>query len=118
MSVTPASGGKGFAAELALPPDFAGFRGHFAGNPVVPGVCIIAAVLIGAETALGCPLKIARLVSSKFYSPVLPDLRVAMEAAIAPQATGYQVKAKLSADGRKVAAISLLVERHGAGANT
>jgi 3-hydroxymyristoyl/3-hydroxydecanoyl-(acyl carrier protein) dehydratase len=118
MSITPAPGGEAFAAEFAIPPDFVGFRGHFEGNPVVPGVCIIAAVVLGAETTLKCPLKIARVVSSKFYSPVLPNLRVVMEAAIVTQPVGYQVKAGLSSEGRKVAAISLLLKRQGTGATT
>ena len=117
MTVTAGPRGEGFTAEFVLPPDFAGFRGHFVGNPVMPGVCIIAAVLLGAETTLGCPLRIAQMTSSKFYSPVLPNLRVAMEAAISAHESGYQVKAKLSAAGRKVAAVTLLVERRGAEAN-
>jgi 3-hydroxyacyl-[acyl-carrier-protein] dehydratase len=117
MTVTAGPRGESFAAEFALPPDFAGFRGHFAGNPVMPGVCIIAAVLLGAETTLGCPLRLARLTASKFYSPVLPNLRVDLEAAISAHETGYQVKARLSAGGRKVAAVTLLVERRGAEAN-
>lgn len=117
MSITPAQDGQSFAAEFAFPPDFVGFQGHFEGNPVVPGVCIIAAVLLGAETTLKCPLKIARVVSSKFYSPVLPNMRVTMDAAMVTQPAGYQVKAGLSSEGRKVAAVSLLLKRQGTGAN-
>ena len=46
-----AAGEGKFEAELRFDPEFPGFAGHFEGNPLVPGVCLIQAAELLAERA-------------------------------------------------------------------
>jgi len=109
QSVTPLDGGN-FTAEFELAPDFAGFRGHFPEAPVMPGVCIIAAVILAASEAVGSAQKLTRLKSAKFYSPVMPKDRVEIRASIDTAQSPSQVRATLTCGDRKVAKISMFVE--------
>ena len=53
-----AAGEGKFEAELRFDPEFPGFAGHFEGNPLVPGVCLIQAAELLAERALQKPVAI------------------------------------------------------------
>ncbi len=41
------------SADFLFPADFAGFQGHFPGNPILPAIVQLAAVRFLAERALG-----------------------------------------------------------------
>lgn len=51
------TGDNAYSCMIAFDPAFAGFEGHFEGNPVVPGVCLIELVRVHAETVLGLALQ-------------------------------------------------------------
>ena len=51
---------------MIIPADHPALAGHFPGNPIVPGVVLLAAVLELAGT--GC----ARLPSVRFHAPLRP----------------------------------------------
>jgi 3-hydroxyacyl-[acyl-carrier-protein] dehydratase len=68
----PAPGG--YAAEFVFPPDFIGFAGHFPGNPVLPGIAQIMAVL----HACGPGLRLRAVKNCKFLRPVVPGERLSV----------------------------------------
>ncbi|MGE5247061.1 MAG: 3-hydroxyacyl-ACP dehydratase FabZ family protein [Verrucomicrobiota bacterium] len=54
-------------------PGFIGFSGHFPGNPVLPAVVQVCAVVSLAEEEGGKPLRLAAVRSAKFLAPIRPD---------------------------------------------
>ncbi len=67
-----ALGGDVFEATFPLPPDYPGFRGHFPGEPVLPGMCHVALALRAAEAAVGRPLRLLRVDRARFSRKTLP----------------------------------------------
>lgn len=68
-------------AELALqfPPDHPAAEGHFPGNPIVPGACLLSETLRAIESALGCSLAPCEIGFAKFFHPVRPGDRITVE---------------------------------------
>lgn len=59
-------------AKLPFEPGFTGFCGHFDGNPVVPGVCLLVAVEAIASAAWSRKLQVAEVVRAKFTAVIQP----------------------------------------------
>jgi 3-hydroxyacyl-[acyl-carrier-protein] dehydratase len=71
------------AAEARFPSDSNWFSGHFPGNPIVPGVALIALVaeaVIVRERGEGRFLAITGIRRVRFRLPVKPDDTVILEA--------------------------------------
>jgi len=72
-----------YTATLQFPADFPGFRGHFPGNPIVPGVCLISAVeLLARKIADNPALRMTRIIAAKLRVPVLPMVPVQVSATL------------------------------------
>ena len=56
-----------------FPATLTAFRGHFPGEPVLPGVCSIQAALLATEADRGQRLRLAAIRSAKFLAFVPPD---------------------------------------------
>ncbi len=95
-----------FAAEFVFPADFCGFAGHFPGNPVLPGIAQIMAVLhaCGGETP-AVPLAVT---SCKFLRPVSPGERVYVEGKRTASANGVVIAATVRAGDAPCATMRLL----------
>lgn len=63
--------GDGFRCEVTFDGAFRGFEGHFEGNPVVPGVCLIELARIHAEELLKCSLTTTEIGMCRFRRPIL-----------------------------------------------
>ena len=63
----PADGSR--SARFRFPADFVGFQGHFPGQPVLPGICLVLAALALAEAPGGATLRLLEVVSAKFTAP-------------------------------------------------
>ena len=50
---------------------FTGFEGHFEGNPIVPGVCLIEAARVIAEETAGQNLRTLKIAQCRFRRPIL-----------------------------------------------
>jgi 3-hydroxyacyl-[acyl-carrier-protein] dehydratase len=61
------------SATLRVPAKHPALTGHFPGNPIVPGVVILDAVICAAEAWLGASFQVRRLSHAKFLAPLLPD---------------------------------------------
>ena len=51
-------------------------RGHFPGNPIIPGAVLLSAALQAIEAATQTPLSPYRMPSAKFFRSVLPGTTV------------------------------------------
>ena len=59
-----------YACRVEFDPAFTGFEGHFPGNPIVPGVCLVELARVMAENAVGRPLTMKEITTCKFRRPV------------------------------------------------
>jgi 3-hydroxyacyl-[acyl-carrier-protein] dehydratase len=51
---------------------FPGFDGHFPGQPVLPGVCMLTAVVVTLEEWLGLGVRVFEVRKARFLSPINP----------------------------------------------
>jgi 3-hydroxyacyl-[acyl-carrier-protein] dehydratase len=60
--------------ESALPvaADHPAYQGHFPGNPILPGVVVLAEVVAAIAASTGRPASAWSLAHAKFLSPVTP----------------------------------------------
>jgi 3-hydroxymyristoyl/3-hydroxydecanoyl-(acyl carrier protein) dehydratase len=61
------------SATLCVSARHPALAGHFPGNPIVPGVVILDAVISAAEAWLGVNFHVASLSHAKFLTPLRPD---------------------------------------------
>ena len=78
-----------YLCEIVFDANFRGFEGHFEGNPIVPGVCLIELVRVHAESVLGKVLEVSAIRNCRFSRPVLTG-------------DGVTSKLKIDADGDEV----------------
>lgn len=94
-----------------FPRTFTGFKGHFPGTPVCPGVCLIIAQLEAASRLAGSPLELLELSNIKFTWPVFPDKQVDGQLRITPLGNScWRIQAQLNRGERRIAKF-LLVAR-------
>ena len=67
------------AAETYFPPDHPAAQGHFPGNPVIPGAVLLNEVLQAVEAQLNVDLSACNVRFAKFFAPVRPGDRIAIE---------------------------------------
>ena len=60
-----------YVCTMEFDPAFTGFEGHFEGNPIVPGVCLIEAARVIAEEATGQSTKTLKIAQCRFRRPIL-----------------------------------------------
>ena len=90
---------------LRIGADHPAFDGHFPGQPLLPGVALLAEVL---EAALDDPAFAAaigpapRLASVKFLAPVRPGAVLSVELLASPRGVRFEVRegARLAASGQ------------------
>jgi 3-hydroxyacyl-[acyl-carrier-protein] dehydratase len=63
-----------FTTEFVVPADHPALAGHFPGQPVVPGVVLLDAVLAAIRTHASFVVEV--IPATKFLGPVLPDERI------------------------------------------
>jgi len=80
---------------LHFPADHPAFAGHFPGQPLLPGVSLLAEVLeaVLAEPGLAARVGPApRLGAVKFFVPVRPDTRLSLSFDETPAAVRFDVQ--------------------------
>ncbi|MES2562613.1 MAG: hypothetical protein V4637_07785 [Pseudomonadota bacterium] len=65
--------------ELKLAADHPATRGHFPGNPIIPGAVLLSTALSELGRALGRDLARCQISSAKFLNPARPGDCVEME---------------------------------------
>ena len=107
MEVLTGTGTETGARRYRFDPGFIGFSGHFPGNPVLPAIVQIRAVVSLAEAEGGKTLRLAAVRSAKFLAPIRPDEDVWIRCR---RSTGSGIDicdATLTVDGKTVAAFRL-----------
>lgn len=98
------------AGTFRFPVDFIGFRGHFPGQPVVPGICKIQAILVLCELHKDAPVQLREVVTAKFFAPAEAGDELTFDVVESPAAGDrYLVKTHISRGGERIARIDLLV---------
>jgi len=65
--------------ERFFPLDHPAARGHFPGNPIIPGAVLLSETLRAIETSLDVSLSPGQLASAKFLHPARPGDHVRIE---------------------------------------
>ena len=100
-----------YVCKVHFDPAFRGFDGHFEGNPIVPGVCLIELARVHAESALGCRLKTEEISQCRFRSPVLADMTAAVKLQAAkPDETHVKLQSEIRVDGNIACQVRLKAE--------
>jgi 3-hydroxymyristoyl/3-hydroxydecanoyl-(acyl carrier protein) dehydratase len=105
----------GFRAVLKFDGNLSILPDHFPNLPILPGICMLQAVLIAAAQACGvAELRIRHLKNSKLLQPVRPGDELLIDGDISAAADGdILLKAKLWSADQKRAEFNL-VARDGA----
>lgn len=100
-----AGDGNEATAEISFPQTFIGFRGHFPGQPILPGVCQIDIALAMAERMCKKPQTLVEAINVKFVSMVVPDQLLTVQCRIADDL----LRATLSSGAERVAELKLRI---------
>jgi 3-hydroxyacyl-[acyl-carrier-protein] dehydratase len=100
----------GFRAILSVEPSLSILPDHFPGHPILPGICMLQAVLLaGAARQKVADLHVRKLKNAKMMQPVRPGQQLVIDAQMSPAEDGqFAIKAKLTVDDRRCAEFSLL----------
>ena len=96
---------------FSVPGEFSGYRGHFPGNPILPGIVQLSFVRRLAERRLGRSLRLAGVKRVKYLRLVTPDMPVTLTLALEPGETEGTWSANASlvnGDGGRVSAAKLI----------
>lgn len=75
VRLEPADGGEGdFRCLVQFNADHAIYQAHFPGQPITPGVCLVQMATEILERHLGLRLRLSRLGSIRFRSPITPQV--------------------------------------------
>ena len=92
-------------ATLRFESDFIGFQGHFPGNPVLPGMCLLETVVVLAQRLKGTSVRMTELVATKFFSVVLPDQVVTVDCTL----KGDTIVAHVKTETQRIAQVKMKV---------
>ena len=100
-----------YGCTVLFDPAFTGFDGHFEGNPIVPGVCLIELARVHAESALGCRLKTLEISQCRFRNPVLAGMAASVKLQAAkPDDTHFRLQSEIRVDGNIACQVRLKAE--------
>jgi 3-hydroxyacyl-[acyl-carrier-protein] dehydratase len=103
----PGTGKETGARRYRFAPGFIGFSGHFPGNPILPAIVQVRAVVSLAEEEGGKALRLAAVRSAKFLSPIRPDEEVSIRYRRRVDSGMDLCDATLSVAGKTVASFQL-----------
>ena len=106
--------GGNIKARFVFPPDFTGFKGHFPGRPVLPGVCKIQAVVAMLEIWHQKNICIKEISMAKFFAPVFDNQEIVVTTNNMnrlPEPSGeIRIKASVTSNGKKISDLQLLLK--------
>ena len=89
-----------YLCTIHFDPAFRGFEGHFEGNPIVPGVCLIGLARVHAEQVLGKTLHITEISQCRFRSPILAGMTADCKLTVRKQDNSeFRIQAEIRTDG-------------------
>ena len=84
--------------ERVFQPDHPSSRGHFDGNPIIPGAVLLSETILAIERSIGAPSAPFAISSAKFLHPARPGDRVVIEFS----RSGGEVSFSCAVEGRIV----------------
>ncbi len=97
-------------AKFSFPSSFAGFKGHFPDNPILPGICMVQAILVMLKSHERKTICMKQIVQAKFFTTVSCDEECVFELSEHAADNGNMlVKTRISRGEKKIARIDLLV---------
>jgi 3-hydroxyacyl-[acyl-carrier-protein] dehydratase len=98
-------------AYIFFPSDFIGFKGHFPDNPILPGICLVKALLVKLMIWKETSIRLKEMNSVKFFSPVQPGTILMFESSVVqePDSDFCIVSSKVTCESRKTAQLKLKV---------
>jgi|SRR5690554_5037228 len=73
---------NGISARIQIDKDHDIFKGHFPGNPVMPGVCMIQIIKELTENTIQKDLFLTQASNIKFMSIINPEINLSLEISI------------------------------------
>ena len=103
----------GFTATLTVDPNLSILPDHFAEKPILPGLCMVQAVLLAASSTLNAHrsavLRLRKLKTAKWLMPVYPGHIIDIEGDIQPADGGqFLIRARFTSAGERCADFSLI----------
>lgn len=99
------------ACTFSVPGTFSGYRGHFPGNPILPGIVQLSFIRRLAERRLGRPLRLAGVRRIKYLRLITPDMPVTLTLTLEPgekEDTWAANASFVNAEGGRVSAAKLV----------
>ena len=105
--------GGNITARFIFPSDFSGFKGHFPGRPILPGVCKIQAVMAMLEIWHQKNICIKEISTAKFFAPVFDNQEIVVTTNTLPglpETSGEtKIKASVTSNGKKISDLHLIL---------
>ncbi len=98
-----------FAARIELNAGHDIFKGHFPGEPIVPGVCLLQMAKEILEERLKVKLQLIKAPNVKYLSIVNPDVDPAIEYQFQVNRLEQQITADISAKNHEAVCIKMKV---------
>lgn len=98
------SGNITVSSVFRFPPSFAGFGGHFPGNPVLPGIIQLSTVRYIAEQVVQKRLIPERINRTKFRAMIKPDQQVHITLDFKPVGDQYHGRFKIRDSNKEMIA--------------
>jgi 3-hydroxymyristoyl/3-hydroxydecanoyl-(acyl carrier protein) dehydratase len=95
--------------QLRIDSSHPSLAGHFPGNPIVPGVVILGEVLAHIGESLGESVKLSKVPSVKFHSPLRPNESLQLTFDILPD---HLVTFSCQVGSRRIASGQFLFQAH------
>jgi 3-hydroxyacyl-[acyl-carrier-protein] dehydratase len=101
----------GFRALFDVDSGLSVLPDHFPNRPILPGICMIQAVVLACAVRLQVgDLRVRMLKNAKWLQPIEPGQQVVIDADMISVNDGdFQIKAKLSVSDKRCAEFSLVV---------
>ena len=96
---------------FSVPGTFSGYRGHFPGNPILPGIVQLSFIRRLAERRLGRPLRLAGVRRIKYLRLITPDMPVTLALTLEPgeaEGTWAANASFVNGEGGRVSAAKLI----------
>ena len=101
-----------FTARFIFPAEFTGFQGHFPGNPILPGVCMIQAVIIMFKE-FEKKITLKEILQAKFFLPVSCNKELFFQCTrFAKKENEYLIKTLITSSDKTIAKLELYFERN------
>lgn len=95
-------------ARFIFRPDFPGFKGHFPGKPVLPGICKIQAVIAMIEKWHKKNVCLKEISLAKFLAPVFDNQEIIISSGKPDKLPDEaKIKASVISGGKKIAELQL-----------